>query len=153
VGGPQDKPDPSGNGAQGQTPEFMEMAGKLEFNPTTDPPQFDLHFTAGGPPDPQLGICQMIGHKDIRRTEKQVDGSDKPTVSASPSQHVELKIWFAHPGKPRLTGPTLPGNGIDQLQLLRIDMSESATPEKLQYEIPAEVREKWKAMVQRVALE
>ena len=153
VGGPQDKPSPSGSGAQGQTPEFVELAGKLEFDPTTDPPQFDLHFTSGGPPDPQLGICQIIGHKDIRRTEKQVDGSGTPTVSASPSEHVELKIWFAPPGKPRLTGPTLPGNGIDQLQLLRIDMTETTAPQDQPYEIPAAVQEKWKAMVQRVALE
>ncbi|MDP1562300.1 MAG: hypothetical protein Q8M16_13050, partial [Pirellulaceae bacterium] len=115
----------------------------VAFDPTTDPPQFDIEFLAsrllnpsGGPTEPLLGICQIIGHKEIRRTEKQADDSATSTIFAFPYEHVELKIWFAPPGKPRPTSKTT-GNGVDELQLVRIDMSETINEQEPTNEIPA----------------
>lgn len=156
VGGPQEKPSPSEDRGQDQAPGLVEFVGNVAFDPTTDPPQFDFVFLGSrfpnlsGVSNPMLGICQIVGHTEIRRTEKQADDSATSTTFAFPYENVELKIWFAQPGKPRPTSKTT-GNGVDQLQLVRIDMSETINEQELNNEIPAEVRTIWKAMSEQSA--
>jgi serine/threonine protein kinase len=152
VGGTLEKPSPSEDRGQEQAPGLVEFVGSVAFDPTTDPPQFDFEFLgsrflnpSGVPKDPMLGICQIIGHKEIRRKEKQADDSATSTTFAYPYENVELKIWFAQPGKPRPTSKTT-GNGVEQLQLVRIDMSETINEQELNNEIPTEVRTRWNAI-------
>jgi hypothetical protein len=117
-----------------------ELEGIWRYNSLTAPPIFDLEFTSGGPPDPQLGVYKLMQFHHHRST-KNSDG----THNLTPIATLQLTVAFGQPGKPR---PTKIDGRADQLTLIQIDLSQVTGEQDLPDRLPVEVWRKWKTMTE-----